>query len=172
MGKAYTRNGDEGYTDTADGKRILKNEKIMNAIGTIDELSSFIGVAKLYTKEKKELTIIQKNIFEIGAILSNYLKKEEAKKFEKETVEIEKIIDKMEEELPELKKFIYPGGGLGASYLHLCRTVCRRAEREIVQLQDEGYKPIIKYMNRLSSYFFVLARLENFREGIKEEEWD
>ncbi|MFN3909680.1 MAG: cob(I)yrinic acid a,c-diamide adenosyltransferase [Candidatus Anstonellaceae archaeon] len=172
MNKSYTRKGDEGYTDTGDGKRILKNERLMDAIGTIDELSSFIGITKNYIKEKTELSKIQKNLFEIGAVLSNYLKKEEAKKFEEETTELEKVIDRIDQELPELKKFIYPGGGLGASYLHVCRTVCRRAERKIVKLQQEEYKPIVKYINRLSSYFFALARLENIREGIEEEQWD
>ncbi|MEM3361765.1 MAG: cob(I)yrinic acid a,c-diamide adenosyltransferase [Candidatus Anstonellaceae archaeon] len=174
MSKTYTKNGDDGYSNIG-GKRILKNEDIFWAVGTIDELSSFIAIAKVYCKEKEELKEIQKKLFEIGAIISCgdvEEKSAEIKKFENYTLELEHKIDQIDEKLPVLNRFIYPGGSIESAYLHVCRTVCRRAEREIVKLKNPKLGPIIKYLNRLSSYFFALARLENFRQNIKEEEWE
>ncbi|MCX8163516.1 MAG: cob(I)yrinic acid a,c-diamide adenosyltransferase [Candidatus Micrarchaeota archaeon] len=172
MGKTYTKNGDDGYSNIG-GRRMQKNEKIFDALGTIDELSSFIALAKIYCEEKENLKEIQTNLFEIGGIIGAVEENEKPsyEKFEKETEKLEQEIDKLDEKLPTLKRFIYPGGSIQAAHLHVCRTVCRRAERAVVKLQNPNLGPIIKYLNRLSSYFFALARWENFRQKIPEEEW-
>lgn len=168
MGKIYTKKGDEGETGTFAG-RISKADKLAEALGSIDELNCWIGVCRKETSDSKgktgtELKRIQGNLMTITSILAGsnlVFKIYEVKK-------LEKLIDKLTEELPILKNFIYPEG-----YLQLARAVARRAERAVVSLniQSAKSKTILKYLNRLSDALFVLARYEGKASGIKEEKW-
>lgn len=174
MSKIYTKTGDKGKTSLLGGKRIFKDNKIVNAYGNLDELNSFIGL--LVTKdENKDLIEIQKNIF----LISSYIADVEKKYITEETVNkinvsyLEKRIDALSTELPELKNFILPGGSEKASLAHICRTITRRCERNLVTLQKKEVmsEKVIEYINRLSDYFFTLARYYNYKENIKETIW-
>ncbi len=158
----YTRKGDKG---------LAKDSLKIQAIGTIDEVNSFLGVASfgMNLKEKKILEEIQKNLFTIGAILAGANLRFYASK----TKKLERQIDKLEKELPPLKNFILPGGSLEGGRLHFARTLVRRAERVIVVFsREEKVKPqILVYLNRLSDFLFVLARKVNYDKGIREEIW-
>lgn len=168
MGKIYTKKGDEGETGTFTG-RISKADDLAKALGSIDELNCWIGVCRKDIHDTKgitesELKRIQGNLMTITSILagSNLVFK---------TIEVrklEKLIDKITDELPTLKNFIYPEG-----YLQLTRAVGRRAERAVVSLniQSVKFKTILKYLNRLSDALFVLGRYEAKASGIKEEKW-
>ena len=157
MGKIYTKKGDKGETGTFHG-RISKSDQLAIALGTIDELNTWIGVCG----ENKELHRIQTNLMTINSILAC----SKVQRFRgSETTRLEKLIDKLTLELPELKNFIYPVG-----FLQVARAVCRRAEREIVKLEIKE-KNILKYINRLSDALFVIARFVNFQNNVPEEVW-
>ena len=136
MTKIYTRTGDKGKTSLFDGKKVLKSDKKVNAYGTIDELNSVIGAASAFIKIRsinKELEEIQNDLLEIGSSLavSSVLPVPQLKN---RSEEFEKMIDKLTSQMPPLREFILPGGGKGGAYLHVARTVCRRAEISIVGL--------------------------------------
>lgn len=178
--KIYTKTGDKGKTGLLDGSRVAKNDPRVAAYGDVDELNSVLGIVRASTKNKKIrglLLEIQKDLFSIGAHLAhpelNEKRHKKAKFPESKVTNIEKTIDRFEEELPELKGFIVSGGVLPASFLHLARTVCRRAERAIISLHQSGRVPdaILKYMNRLSDLLFVLARAENQDAGEETIPW-
>ncbi len=157
MNKIYTKKGDKGETGTFHG-RINKSDQLAITLGTIDELNSWIGVCG----ENKELHRIQTNLMTINSILAG----SKVQRFRgSETRRLEKLIDKLQAELPELKNFIYPVG-----FLQVARAVCRRAEREIVKLEIKE-KNILKYINRLSDALFVIARFVNFQNNVPEEVW-
>ncbi len=164
MNKIYTKTGDKGLTGTFLG-RMSKADDLAEALGAIDELNSWIGISVFsirYSVIGIELHNIQTNLMIINSILAGSAKH----KFKNgETKKLEKIIDKLTKDLPELKNFIYPIG-----YLQLARAVCRRAERKVVKLEQEN-KNILKYLNRLSDALFVMGRWENFKIGAKEEMW-
>lgn len=174
-GKIYTRTGDKGKTSLFDGKRVLKSDKKVETYGTIDELNSVIGTASAFIKIKsinKELEEIQNDLLEIGSSLavSSTLP---APQIEKRPVDFEKLIDKYTAQMPPLNQFILPGGGKGGSLLHVARTIARRAERRVIDLnQKEEIDPaIIIYLNRLSDLLFTMARFVNFKEKKKEKIW-
>lgn len=163
--KIYTKTGDLGETSLFGGKRLSKADLKIDTYGTVDELNTHVGLVKdvCENDQKQVLAKIQEHLFTIGAILAT----PEGKKntfFEPITVEdienLEKQIDLMNESLPDLDAFILPGGHIHVSYCHIARTVCRRAERITVALSknEEVNDLIIKYLNRLSDYLFVLAR--------------
>jgi cob(I)alamin adenosyltransferase len=168
----YTKKGDKGKTSIFKGKsrRISKNSQIINTLGTLDELNSFLGVVKEFSKfNKKEIFRIQSNIMTIASILagsnltlSGY-----------ETKRLEKKIDQSDEKLTRLNNFIIPGGSEESALLNYSRTLARRAEREIVSLikKNKINPEILKYINRLSDYLFMLARDANRKKGIKEIIW-
>ncbi len=174
--KYYTRTGDSGETSIMYGIRVSKDDEIIEALGNIDELSSVVGLAIAYIKDEKIKNIlytVQKCLYFIGAEISDpYLRttllEEEDVKF------LEKIIDEFQDKIPQIKRFIAPGGSLASCYLHLARSVCRRAERYVVRLGKKKNlnKNIIPYLNRLSSLFFVLALHCNKIEGYKEIEFE
>jgi len=157
----YTKTGDKGKTSTFSGKRISKSSKLINAIGAIDELNSFLGMIGGLTK-------IQGNLFTINAILTGAklkFSKDEVKKLERE-------IDKWEGTLPVQKNFIYYGGSNKSSLLFYARALCRHAERSLVELRmGKRVSEILVYINRLSDYLFMLARRLNFKAGKKEKFW-
>jgi cob(I)alamin adenosyltransferase len=164
--KIYTKKGDSGTTQLIGGTRVPKNHIRIEAYGTIDELNSFIGL--LRDQQIKEAHIgvlleIQDRLFTIGSSLASDPEKSKMKipDLKEEDVELlEREMDQMEEQLPELKSFILSGGNTIVSYCHIARCVCRRAERMVVHLSENDFvEPIvIRYLNRLSDYLFVLAR--------------
>ena len=177
--KIYTRKGDSGHTSLISGKIVDKYNTTVDAYGTIDELNSFIGLLKDYIEEKKikeVLNDIQLKLFSIGSILASAGDKNfsEKVKIEKKDVEyIEFEIDKLNEYLPDLKNFIIPGGHKVSSYCHVCRSICRRAERRISELNNQHkINPyILSYINRLSDFFFVLSRYIKHSDNIEETYW-
>lgn len=173
----YTKTGDKGetglFSSNRDKKvRVSKASLRIEAIGSIDEANTFLGLAASFTKNKtikSKIIEIQKHLFEVGSNLAG------AKiPLDKNLVsEMEKEIDEMDKTLPKLTHFILPGGGSGGSLLFMARTFVRRAERRIVSLskKEKVSKDVLIYLNRLSDYVYTLARYLNFKEKIKEEAW-
>tara|TARA_B100000212_G_C27378331_1_gene535738 strand:+ start:1208 stop:1744 length:537 start_codon:yes stop_codon:yes gene_type:complete len=177
--KIYTKKGDSGHTSLIDGQIVNKHNLSVDAYGTVDELNSFLGLLKDYIKDetiKDILNNIQPKLFSIGSILASGKNQNmlEKVKIEKKDVKyIESNIDSMNNELPELKNFIIPGGHKISSYSHVCRSICRRAERRISELNNEqSVDPnILSYINRLSDFFFVLSRYLMYSDKIEETRW-
>lgn len=177
--KIYTKTGDDGSTSVFGGTRVTKNNIRINAYGTIDELNSVIGIAlanKISNETKFELEKIQNTLFQIGSELASpeNVKSDIIKKTSEDEIKyLESLIDKFDEKLPPLNNFILPGGNKSASYLHLARTICRRAERIIVELKENENinNHILVYLNRFSDLLFVLARYENFVTSTPEIVW-
>jgi cob(I)alamin adenosyltransferase len=170
--KIYTRGGDSGETSLFGGDRVAKNDPRIEAYGTVDELNSFIGLARATWASSPidaQLGAIQADLFEIGAQLAAPGSDRFPGVRRQRIDELEQAIDSMESELAALTSFIIPGGSLAAAQLHVARTVCRRAERLIVSLGDS--KTTIAYLNRLSDYLFVAARFANLRHGTKDVPW-
>lgn len=174
--KIYTRTGDSGETSLFGGARVPKNDPRIEAYGTVDELNSFIGVARAAwpgSPVDGQLAAAQADLFEIGAHLASPGSSRFAGVDEERIAELERGIDAMESELAPLTAFILPGGSLAAAHLHVARTVCRRAERLVVGLGDESpqTRSAIRYLNRLSDYLFVAARYANHRQGTRDVPW-
>lgn len=172
----YTGHGDEGETGTMGKGRIKKDSKLAVAIGDIDELNSIVGVAIANTPDERInslLKVIQDRLFMVGAEISASVEGGAKLKFslkEGSTKDLEREIEELGLRLPALKKFVLPGGSLSAAYLHLARSVARRAERSVVALSSENRinPALMQYLNRLSSFFFVAALYMNKKEGIEE----
>lgn len=180
--KIYTKTGDDGTTSLFRGGRVTKNDSRIESYGTVDELNALLGYCDCLVKDKYikgTLEKIQNTLFILGSDLATPREEEKGDQEilrinEKHISELECLIDEFDEKLPALKNFILPGGSEGASVLHYARTVCRRAEREIVSLSstaDIG-NFIIIYVNRLSDLLFVLARYENHANNIPETIWE
>ena len=179
--KIYTKTGDKGNTSLIGGTKVLKSHRRIEAYGTVDELNSFAGLCRDYLKAagiENVLSEIQDRLFTIGSELACDPGKETKLKIpdlhEEDILLLEKEIDKMNEVLSPMKSFILPGGHLAVSNLHVARCVCRRAERCCVRLQkkDGNLAPlIIKYLNRLSDYLFILARFTSLQTGSEEIPW-
>ena len=173
LSKIYTRTGDTGTTGMADGSRIAKDSLRMQAIGEVDELNSMLGIVinKCAAGEVKEnLITIQHDLFNLGGQLAmpDYQMLQQAR------IEwLEQTLDAMNTELAPLKEFILPGGAESASYCHLARAICRRAERALVSLSlAEDTKPeLAAYINRLSDWLFVASRYLNKQQGEQEVYW-
>ena len=170
--KIYTKTGDGGTTSLIGGCRVEKDDMRLEAYGTVDELSSFIGLldAKISEEDDKDiLKSIQRDMFLIGASLASVEERDCAV----DTSYIETAIDDAQALLPQLHSFILPGGCETAALAHVCRTVCRRLERQLVRLQKtiSVDSAIMAYVNRLSDYFFVLARKCNFSQKNDEITW-
>ncbi|MCT4616294.1 MAG: cob(I)yrinic acid a,c-diamide adenosyltransferase [Marinifilaceae bacterium] len=178
--KVYTKTGDKGKTSLIGGTRVDKFDLRLHSYGTVDELNSHVGLiySELEDKElKKELLFIQNKLFVVGSVLATDTEKSDMHKkmfVKAEDIELlEKAIDKMDEELPELDSFILPGGSRVGSFCHIARTVCRRAERNALELsQSVEIDPILlKFLNRLSDYLFVLSRKLLNDAGVPEIKW-
>jgi cob(I)alamin adenosyltransferase len=179
--KIYTKTGDKGTTTLIGGTKVLKSDLRIEAYGTIDELNSYIGLCRdLLADEssKKILREIQDRLFTIGSSLACDPEKETKMKIpdlkEDDIVLLEKEIDSMDGQLPELKNFILPGGHPTVSHIHIARCICRRAERNCVRLQNETSEEsslIIKYLNRLSDYLFELSRYIAHQLNAEEITW-
>ena len=178
--KIYTRTGDDGTTGLIGGSRVKKHNIRLESYGTIDELNSYIGLIRsMQTDQHADqiLEIIQNKLFVIGANLATeesitLIKKQlPCKKADIDL--LEKEMDLMNNDLPELRNFILPGGSQAASFCHVARTVCRRAERKIVELSEKAEVDpnLIKFVNRLSDYLFVLSRKINLDQKTPEILW-
>lgn len=179
--KIYTRTGDEGTTALGGGQRVPKESLRVMAYGTVDELNSAIGVALahgLVPRLAETLPVIQNELFHLGSDLA--FTEADKQKYaipqiaERHVQALEALIDEVNEVVGPLENFILPGGSVGAANLHLARTICRRAERDVAALVRE--EPIgayvLAYLNRLSDALFVMARYENHQRGIAEPLWD
>lgn len=179
--KIYTKTGDQGKTSLIGGTKVLKSHVRIETYGTVDELNSYIGmVSDLVTDAPTKVVLkeIQDRLFTVGASLATDPEKEPLMKIpdlkETDITFLEKEIDKMNEILPPMKSFILPGGHIAVSTLHVVRCVCRRAERLCVNMQEQELfiEPlVIKYLNRLSDYLFVLARYTGHQLGVEEIKW-
>ena len=174
--KIYTRTGDKGETSLFGGSRISKNDPRIEAYGTIDELNSFLGLARSSWMESPidaQLNRVQSDLFDIGAHLASPGSERYSSVAATRIAELEQSIDAMESELQPLKTFIVPGGCAAAAQLHVARTVCRRAERRLIALGDSSAETqtTIAYLNRLSDFLFVAARLANRRNSVADTLW-
>ena len=181
--RIYTRTGDEGQTSVI-GSRVVKDDARVEAFGTIDELNATVGQAVaiigrdndgLWDDMLGQLTAIQHELFDCGSDLSYARPSPEKMKVSDEmAAQLEQWIDLYEDRTPPLARFILPGGSEQAAALHICRTVCRRAERRVVALAavQPCPQPIVKYLNRLSDYFFAAARAANAQLGKQDVEYE
>jgi cob(I)alamin adenosyltransferase len=178
--KIYTKTGDRGDTRLFNGTKVRKHDDRVEAYGDVDELNSFIGAAASFLKDESLVNMlaeIQKDLFSVGAQLADPGFKDQGRaKFQipgERVAALENAIDSFETELQPLRQFILAGGGNAGALLHVARTVCRRAERRVVSLSDkvEVNPNVIEYLNRLSDFLFVMARVVNHREGKEEIPW-
>jgi cob(I)alamin adenosyltransferase len=178
--KIYTRAGDTGDTALFDGTRVRKSDARVDAYGHVDELNATVGLARASCADAAiaaRLEQLQRDLFALGARLADPGTRIAGRVTKvalgpDDIARLEAWIDEADAELPPLRKFVLPGGTLAGATLHVARTICRRAERHIVQLGDEGLEPVVlAYVNRLSDLLFVLARLVNARAGVADVEW-
>ncbi len=176
--KIYTKTGDTGQTGLFGGGRVSKDSLRVHAYGSVDELNAVLGVARAIGMDATLDTLlarIQDELFVLGADLATPGEAKYIPRVDSDYVtRLEQEIDQFEAELEPLKQFILPGGTPAAAQLHLARTVCRRAERQVVSLQatEEALNSItLLYLNRLSDWLFVLARLANARAGVADVPW-
>lgn len=175
--KIYTKTGDKGQTSLIGGKRVDKTHARIEAYGTLDELIAYVGYLRDHELEGRlvdELVQVQDDLMVCSAILasdSSYNKIPQIK--EGAVKDLEDKIDKMEQDLPPLKSFILPGGHKSVSVCHICRTLCRRAERRALALSHESVETglVLNYLNRLSDYLFVLGRKLSHDLKAKEIRW-
>lgn len=178
----YTRTGDKGTTGLVGGTRIKKSDPRIHLYGEVDELNSHIGVAISFLDKEVDQTLlqqIQSSLFDLGSNLA--CEKDKRVQFkipqikESAVLKLEKEIDQMDSHLEPLKHFILPGGHPAAATFHVCRTVCRRIERQMVDFEDQHPGEIperaLVYINRLSDFFFMLSRFINVKKHIKEQQW-
>jgi cob(I)alamin adenosyltransferase len=174
LNRIYTRTGDDGTTGLVTGDRRRKHDLRIEAFGTVDETNACIGLARLHTRDAGEVDVmlgrIQNDLFDLGADLATPegdkpLRYEPLRITEAQVERLEREIDRLNEHLSPLKSFVLPGGTAAAASLHLARTVCRRAERIAVALNEKPGETVsaasIKYLNRLSDFLFVAARASN-----------
>lgn len=178
--KIYTKTGDKGMTSLIGGKRVPKNSARLESYGTIDELNSYLGMIRSFQIDLQvveELVIIQSRLFDIGGNLATDPEQTEIKVRlgvkENDIDLLEKAIDRMDAEVPPMKYFVLPGGNQVVSFCHMARTVCRRAERRILDLSEETIvdELVLRYINRLSDYLFILSRKLAFDGGLEEMKW-
>jgi cob(I)alamin adenosyltransferase len=178
--KIYTKTGDRGDTRLFNGTKVRKHDDRVEAYGDVDELNSFIGAAASFLKDESLVNMlaqVQKDLFSVGAQLADPGFKDQGRaKFQlpaERIAALESAIDSFETELQPLRQFILAGGGNAGALLHVARTVCRRAERRVVGLSEkvEVNPNVIEYLNRLSDFLFVMARVVNHREGKEEIPW-
>lgn len=184
--KVYTRSGDQGETSLVGGKRVPKDSLRIEAYGTIDELNAHVGVARALNAQQRKRTVVrsveaelqrvQQALFNLGSELAcdpNHLVPGMPRVDDTDIAQLEACMDSWTPELPALQSFILPGGGPVHAQLHVCRTVCRRAERVVIRLsrQEPVRSEAVRYLNRLSDFFFVLGRWVGMQFGEPEFLW-
>ena len=176
MSTYYTGKGDKGSTGILADRRVSKSDDLIEAIGNVDELNSYIGLSIYYIRDenlRKELRAIQNDLFIMGANLASLGNKaiKKAIMSPDAVMRVEKAMDPIAAKLPELKQFVLPGGNEGAVHLHVARSIARRTERRIVAVSEKHGldDAVVAYINRLSSFLFVAALYLNFNEGVGEE---
>jgi cob(I)alamin adenosyltransferase len=175
--RIYTRGGDAGETSLGDGSRVSKLDCRIGAFGTVDELNSALGVVlagELPEELRRPLTLVQNELFDVGADLSVPWGVTDRLRVEQAMVDrLEELCDRFNAGLPELRSFVLPGGSEAAARLHVARTLCRRAERDVLQgAQEVELNPLVLvYLNRLSDLLFILARAANAATGRDEPLW-
>lgn len=180
--KIYTRTGDKGTTGLFGGGRVSKTHPRISAYGTVDEANSFVGAARSFLRDDERMTllddmldVVQRSLFTLGADLATPA--DSRASIERvsggNVTDLERAIDRLEEDLEPLKHFILPGGSQAGSMLHIARTVCRRAERLVAAMPEEEdpNQATLIYLNRLSDFLFVAARWANARSGVEETTW-
>lgn len=177
--KIYTKSGDKGTTSLVSGRRVGKDEILLEAYGTVDELNSFVGLLlseQVSAALSEQLGLVQNKLFNIGSLLAkDGLNIEDYPCIvARDISQLEQWIDSYNEELTPLRNFILPSGSKAISIAHVCRTICRRAERRTVAIDGgvDGIEIIIQYLNRLSDYFFICARSIARLQNIQEVNWD
>lgn len=181
LNRIYTKRGDDGQTSLVGGQRVVKNARRIEAYGTVDELNAFTGAACVSAGEQVPalaaiLRRIQHELFNLGSILATLpedVHPAQPRITEAESTQLEREIDRMNADLGELRSFVLPGGCRLNAELHVCRTVCRRAERVVVALSREEQVPpeAVRYLNRLSDAFFVWSRWASHALGAPEVLW-
>jgi len=187
INRVYTRQGDAGETSLAGGQRVPKDSRRIEAYGTVDELNSFVGLARetaagdpthqAFAALGGILLRVQHELFNLGSILATLpenVHPRQARITEAEVAQLEAEMDRANERLPALRSFVLPGGSRLTAELHVCRTVCRRAERIVTALAREEPVPVeaVKYLNRLSDAFFVWSRWASHQSGAPETLWE
>jgi cob(I)alamin adenosyltransferase len=184
INRVYTRRGDDGDTALAGGQRIPKDALRIDAYGTVDELNAFLGIARASAEAEAAthplapiLLRVQHELFNLGSILATLpedVHPKQARVTEAEVTQLEAEMDRMNEDLPALRSFVLPGGSRLNAELHVCRTVCRRAERICVALARQEKIPAeaVRYLNRLSDALFVWSRWASHIAGIAETLWE
>ena len=177
--RIYTKTGDEGQTSVIGG-RVRKDDARVEAYGTIDELNSFVGYAASLLQDdrfkdlREQLAVVGQELFDCGSDLAyTPAAQQPYKTHQAMTERLELWIDRLEAENPPLERFILPGGSPPAAMLHVCRTVCRRAERRVIALTDQAEvnPEVLRYLNRLSDYFFSAARAANLKLRVEDVEY-
>lgn len=177
----YTKTGDCGTTGLVGGTRVPKTHIRLEAYGTVDELNANLGLLVTYLTEKHDVEFVLKVQYKLFAIGSHLATDQERRELHEASIiaptdveGVEQEIDAIDEILPSLRNFVLPGGSLASSVCHICRTVCRRAERRILTLSESCTiaPEVLAYVNRLSDYLFVLSRKINFNEGKDEVFWN
>ena len=177
--KIYTKTGDKGETSLVSGKRVSKAHPLVDCYGDVDELNSCIGLVTAQLNDenlKSSLFKVQNQLFNLGSNLAcdnEDIRKKLPQISKKHIQWLEQEIDQHQSNLPELKNFILPGGHIAAASCQLCRSVCRRAERKLIEVSESTNiaSLYIEYLNRLSDYLFVMARAINHKHGINEPQW-
>ncbi|MDH8702260.1 cob(I)alamin adenosyltransferase [Dysgonomonadaceae bacterium PH5-43] len=175
--KVYTKTGDEGYTSLVGGKRVPKTNSRIEAYGTVDELNTFIASLLDEVNDKDDrnfLLLIQNTLFVVGGYLATEGNESKCGVSETDIEALEAEIDAIDELIPPLKAFVLPGGCKANSFSHICRAVCRRAERTIYKLAETENidSLVLKYINRLSDYFFLFARKQSLIHNEEEIIWN
>jgi len=177
--KIYTRTGDAGETSLFDGTRVSKHDPRVETYGDVDELNAWLGLVRARRVEPsidEELVHLQRDLFALGAQLADPADRIAARVTkavlsDADVTRLEEVIDKLETDVPPLRRFILAGGTPAGAMLHVARTVCRRAERRMVALEPPVDPVLLRYVNRLSDLLFVMARVVNHRGGVPETEW-
>jgi cob(I)alamin adenosyltransferase len=178
--KIYTKTGDGGQTGLYGGERVSKTAQRVEAYGTVDECNSAIGMARASLDDQEldgVLAEIQNALFDVGADLATPIGSLYEKKLvridDQDVSRLEQLIDQHQLECPEFTNFIHPGGTPAAAALHLARTIARRSEREVLRLEEQEpcNHAVVLYLNRLSDFLFILARVANTRAGMSEAGW-
>lgn len=179
--KIYTKTGDKGQTSLIGGTRVAKNSVRLEAYGTVDELNSYLGLIcsfPIAPELTDQLIVIQNILFSVGGNLATDTSVKEVRSglvvTDEDIAFLERAMDRMDETLPAMTHFILPGGEQASSFAHIARTVCRRAERRVLDVaaQYDVDERVIRYINRLSDYLFVLARKIAFDAGAEELKWE